>query len=200
MIRVDIRAKRFGPTLVLGHIAFEIAAGETVALVGPSGIGKSTLLRLVAGIDKDFEGTIERPDAQAIVFQEPTLLPWRNAIDNLLLVHPDLSRSQALVALDEVGLAGKETLFPGQLSLGQQRRLALARAFAGVPALLIMDEPFVSLDPEMAGTMLSLTENLIAAHKPATLFVTHAVSEAERLAERILTLEAGPNGATLKAT
>ncbi|MFA3916385.1 ABC transporter ATP-binding protein [Ruegeria hyattellae] len=197
MISVDIHAKRFGQTPVLGHVAFEIAAGETVALVGPSGIGKTTLLRLIAGIDPEYEGQIARPDRQAIVFQEPTLLPWRATLDNLLLVHPNLSRSDALAALDRVGLAGKEALFPGQLSLGQQRRLSLARAFAGQPELLIMDEPFVSLDKGTAESMLSLTENLIARHRPATLFVTHAQAEAERLADRILCLNAGPEGAVL---
>ncbi len=197
MIRVDIHAKRFGQTPILGRVAFEIATGETVALIGPSGIGKTTLLRLVAGIDQDYEGQITRPDRQAIVFQEPTLLPWRATLDNLMLVHPDFTRSDALAALKRVGLAGKETLFPGQLSLGQQRRLSLARAFAGRPELLIMDEPFVSLDREIAESMLSLTEDLIAQHGPATLFVTHAQAEADRLAGRILSLNAGPDGAVL---
>lgn len=197
VIRVSIEAKRFGPTPVLRRVAFQIAAGETVALIGPSGIGKTTLLRLIAGIDRDYDGHVTRPDRQAIVFQEPTLLPWRSALDNLLLVHPELSRSDALIALDRVGLAGKETLFPGQLSLGQQRRLSLARAFAGRPELLIMDEPFVSLDKDTAETMLSLTEDLIAQHRPATLFVTHAQVEAERLADRVLSLKAGPDGAVL---
>ncbi|KRS10989.1 ABC transporter ATP-binding protein [Roseovarius atlanticus] len=200
MITVSITEKRFGDDRVLGPIAFEVAAGETVALVGPSGIGKSTLLRLVSGIDTDFTGQIHRPDAIAMVFQEPTLLPWRSALDNLTLLHPGLPRDRALAALDEVGLSGKDTLFPGQLSLGQQRRLALARAFAGQPDLLIMDEPFVSLDAAAADRMLTLTEALIARHQPATLFVTHDMAEATRLAHRTLTLETGPNGAQLAGT
>lgn len=195
MISVAITEKRFGDDLVLGSIAFDIAAGETVALVGPSGIGKSTLLRLVAGIDADYAGQITRPEAMAMVFQEPTLLPWRSCLDNLLIVHPDLPRNRALAALEEVGLSDKPDLFPGQLSLGQQRRLALARAFAGEPDLLIMDEPFVSLDADAADRMLTLTEALIARHRPATLFVTHDMSEATRLAHRTLTLEGGPEGA-----
>lgn len=195
MIKVAIEGKRFNNTQVLGRIAFEIATGETVALVGPSGIGKSTLLRLVAGIDTSFDGHIERPDALAMVFQEPTLLPWRSALDNLRIVHPALTQQAAVVALSKVGLSGKEQEFPGQLSLGQQRRLSLARAFVGKPDLLIMDEPFVSLDPETAETMMSLTETLIAEQKPATLFVTHAMSEAKRLAQRVLALRASEQGA-----
>ena len=197
MIRIDIRQKQFGADPVLGPIAFEINAGETVALIGPSGIGKTTLLRLVAGIDPDFDGQIERPDQTAIVFQEPTLLPWRSALDNLRIIHPDLSRTEAEVALGSVGLSDKGGLFPGQLSLGQRRRLSLARAFVGQPELLIMDEPFVSLDAETAEAMLTLTEELMARHRPATLFVTHSGTEAERLADRVLELKATPQGAVL---
>lgn len=197
MIRIDIRQKRFGDDVVLGPISFDISAGETVALTGPSGIGKTTLLRLVAGIDPDFDGQIMRPDRLAIVFQEPTLLPWRSAFDNLILIHPSLSRADVEAALTNVGLNGKGNLFPGQLSLGQQRRLSLARAFAGKPEFLIMDEPFVSLDTETAETMLTLTEDLIAQHGPATLFVTHSKPEAQRLSDRILNLISGPDGAVL---
>ncbi|MEQ5870939.1 ABC transporter ATP-binding protein [Sagittula sp. NFXS13] len=192
MIRVDIRAKHFGPTQVLGTVRFDIAPGETVALVGPSGIGKSTVLRIVAGIDNRYEGNVARPDAMAIVFQEPTLLPWRSARDNLLLTQPGLSRDGAERALTRVGLEGRGDAFPGHLSLGQQRRLSLARAFAGSPELLIMDEPFVSLDPDMADQMIGLSEALIAEHRPATLFVTHARSEADRLADRVLELSGTP--------
>ena len=197
MIRVDLSGKSFGPTPVLGRLSFEIAPGETVALVGPSGIGKTTLLRIVAGLDAAFDGTVERPDAMAMVFQEPTLLPWRDLVANLQLVHPNLTKATARQALDSVELSGKEDLFPGQLSLGQQRRLSLARAFAGEPRFLVMDEPFVSLDAATAEAMLSLTEKLIEKHQPATLFVTHALEEAERLADRVLTLRPGEVGATL---
>nr|WP_143514498.1 ABC transporter ATP-binding protein [Primorskyibacter flagellatus] len=192
VIRADIISKFFGKQQVLGSIEFAISPGETVALVGPSGIGKSTILRIMAGIDTQFEGTVTRPDNMAIVFQEPTLLPWRSALDNLLIPRPSLGREAARAAMDRVALSGREDAFPGQLSLGQQRRLALARAFAGSPEFLLMDEPFVSLDAETAEQMLSLTEALIAEAKPATLFVTHARSEADRLATRILELSGTP--------
>lgn len=192
MISVDVHKKLYGSTPILHNIRFDLIKGETLALLGPSGIGKSTLLRLIAGIDAEFDGTITRPDSVAIVFQEPTLLNWRSVLDNIRLIHPHLSNDEARAVLQEVGLADKAKLFPGQLSLGQQRRLSLARGFAGQPDLLIMDEPFVSLDAKAADQMLSLTEQLIANHRPATIFVTHAPTEAQRLATRILTLSGSP--------
>ena len=191
-IRVNILSKRFGATEVLRGVHFSVSRGETVALLGPSGIGKSTLLRIVAGLDRDFDGSVQRPEEMAMVFQEPTLLPWRSALQNLLLVHPGLTPSEARAALDRVGLKGREDAFPRALSLGQQRRLALARAFAGRPRMLIMDEPFVSLDPSLANAMLSLAEDLIAEQRPATIFVTHARAEADRLASRVLELRGTP--------
>ncbi len=192
MIRVDIRRKVFGGTEILRDVCFTVAPGETVAILGASGIGKSTLLNLVAGIDTDFSGQVTRTPRIAIVFQEPVLLPWRSVLQNITLVHEGLGVDAALDVLARVGIADKATLFPGQLSLGQQRRVALARAFAGQPQLLIMDEPFASLDPATADDMLILTETLIAETGPATIFVTHARREAERLADRIHELGGSP--------
>jgi sulfonate transport system ATP-binding protein len=186
-LTVDIRRKAFGANEVLRDVAFEVRPGETLAVVGPSGVGKSTLLRIVAGLDADYAGEVRRPERTAMVFQEPTLLPWRSAAQNLTLTTGvDAARAEA--ALGEVGLAGRGGLFPRQLSLGQQRRLALARAFARRPELLLLDEPYVSLDADLVEEMLALTERLIAATRPATLFVTHAAAEAERLATQVLRL------------
>jgi ABC-type nitrate/sulfonate/bicarbonate transport system ATPase subunit len=192
MIRVDVASKSYGETRVLQDIHFGVSAGETLAVLGPSGIGKSTLLRLVSGIDDNFEGAIVRPKRIAMVFQEPTLMLWRSAFDNIRLIHPHLSNAETYEALDMVALADKAALFPRQLSLGQQRRLALARGFAGQPELLIMDEPFVSLDAKTADQMIALTEALISHGRPATIFVTHAAAEAERLATRTLSLAGSP--------
>ncbi|AGG71182.1 ABC transporter ATP-binding protein [Sinorhizobium meliloti] len=192
MIRIDVRRKAFGEEEVLRDIRFEMEIGETVAILGPSGVGKSTLLRLVAGIDTAFEGEITRPENIAMVFQEPVLLPWRSVIENLTLVHPQLGSQAALSALERTGIADRAGLFPGQLSLGQQRRLALARAFAGRPELLVLDEPYVSLDPAMAEDMLALTEALIAETAPAVILVTHSEAEARRLARSCLRLAGKP--------
>jgi NitT/TauT family transport system ATP-binding protein len=117
-------------------------------------------------------------------------------LQNLTLTNPDVSEEEARAALDRVGLSGKADAFPGQLSLGQQRRVALARAFVGRPKLLILDEPFVSLDPSTAEEMISLTEGLIRETAPSVLLVTHTESEAERLGDRTVRLHGAP--ATLR--
>jgi NitT/TauT family transport system ATP-binding protein len=197
-LEVGIRRKAFGRHEVLRDLAFTVEAGETLAVLGPSGAGKSTLLRIVAGLDADFEGSGRRPDEIAFVFQEPTLLPWRSTLDNLTLVTAvDPARAEG--ALAEVGLQGKGRLDPRQLSLGQQRRLALARAFVTGPQLLLLDEPFVSLDAPLVAEMLALTEQLITRARPATVFVTHSAAEAERLATRVLRNGVLPDGPGLAA-
>lgn len=191
MIAVDLKAKRFGEVTILGKIGFTVDAKQTLAITGPSGIGKTTLLRIIAGLDEAFEGNVVRPDRIAMVFQEPTLLPWRSALDNIVLA-TSVDTGTAEAVLGEVGLSGLSERFPTQLSLGQQRRLALARALAAEPDLLLMDEPFVSLDAELIVEMLELTERLLASRQAATLLVTHSRQEAERLADRVIRLGGDP--------
>ena len=188
---LQLEEKRFGTTIVLGPLRLGVARGETVALTGPSGVGKTTLLRILAGLDREFSGTLRRPERVAVVFQEPTLLPWRSARDNICLA-TRITPEAAEARLAEVGLAGRGAALPRQLSLGQQRRLALARALAADPELLLLDEPFVSLDADLAAEMLALTARLLAPRTIATLLVTHAAGEVEALAERTLRLSGQP--------
>lgn len=196
MIRLDLKTKSFGGEVILKDISFEVGQGECLAILGPSGIGKTTVMRMVAGLDTRFDGTAQCGEPKSMVFQEPTLLPWRTVFQNIALIHPDLNADQVKKALTRVGLDHREDHFPGQLSLGQQRRLALARAFAGKPKALFLDEPFVSLDSGLADEMMTLTETLMAQDKPAVLFVTHDKSEAARLATHSVELTGSP--ATLK--
>jgi ABC-type nitrate/sulfonate/bicarbonate transport system ATPase subunit len=188
---IDIRAKAFAGKPVLGPIRLTVAKGERIAVLGPSGIGKTTFLRIVAGLDPDFDGAVTGAGTTAVVFQEPTLLPWRTALQNITLT-TGLPEPRALALLADVGLQGKETLYPRQLSLGQQRRLALARAFAPEPQVLLMDEPFASLDAETAGRMLDLTTTLLDRAGASLIFVTHEPNEATRLKARPLTLSGSP--------
>lgn len=176
---------------VLGALSLSLAPGETLAIRGPSGVGKTTLLRILAGLETGFVGERQVTARTALVFQEPTLLPWRNALQNITLV-TGCSETTASALLAEVGLAEKAGAFPGQLSLGQQRRLTLARALAAEPDLLLLDEPFVSLDPALVDEMLHLVAALCSRRSVATVLVTHAEAEARALATRIVTLGGQP--------
>ncbi|WP_348539429.1 ATP-binding cassette domain-containing protein [Shimia sp. R9_1] len=175
----------------MADLSLTLSAGETVAITGPSGIGKTSMLRILAGLETGFSGTVQRPERVAMVFQEPTLLPWRSLRDNLYLA-TGASAQKAEAKLIDVGLKGLGDRFPGQLSLGQQRRLSLARAFVADPQILLMDEPFVSLDEALAEEMMGLFEELRAGTDVATVLVTHVPKEAERLADRVLRLEGRP--------
>ena len=190
-MRLELRSKSFGVRPVLGALALTVAAGERVALLGPSGIGKTTLIRIVAGLDRDFHGRLEVPERLAMVFQDPTLLPWRTALLNVTLpTGADRETARRLMA--EVGLAGREGAYPRQLSLGQQRRLGLARAFAARPQILLMDEPFASLDEATAGRMLDLTARLLDDSGAGLILVTHDPAEAAHLKARPLMLTGTP--------
>ena len=188
-VELDGFAIRGAP--ILGRLTLDVARGETVALTGPSGIGKTTLLRIIAGLETGYHGKVRLRGVPAVVFQEPTLLRWRTLAQNLCLA-TRISERDAFDHLARVGLADKADLFPDQLSLGQQRRLSLARAFALRPDILLMDEPFVSLDPSLAEEMMTLFEKLRAVDQPATLLITHEEREAERLADRIVRLDGRP--------
>ncbi|MGE0280372.1 MAG: ABC transporter ATP-binding protein [Rhizobiaceae bacterium] len=199
MLELDIRSKSYrtarGQELpALGRVAFTVAPGEFVCLTGPSGCGKTTMLKLILGLDADFDGTIRRPEGRmAAAFQEPRLLPWRSVEDNVRLAMPAEMASSTLADLfDALGLAGTEKLYPGELSLGMARRVALARAFALKPSLLLLDEPFVSLDEATAERLRRLLMEVWSARPTTALMVTHNLREAAELADRIVLLSQRP--------
>jgi NitT/TauT family transport system ATP-binding protein len=180
--------------VVLRDLAFTLQAGEVCALIGPSGSGKTTLLRIMAGLDTDFEGAITHPPDQklAMVFQEPRLLPWRTVLQNIRLAAPDADPADLKQVTDSLGLADHLTFFPGELSLGLARRVSFARALAIKPDLLMLDEPFVSLDSRLAVRLREELATLVEARRITTLLVTHDVEEAIYLADRILILSTKP--------
>lgn len=190
-MRLDLQSKAFGPRQVLGPLSLEIRRGQRIAVLGPSGIGKSTLLRILAGLDGRYQGRLTGDEARAVVFQEPVLLPWRDALANIT-IPAGCDADGARDWLKQVGLAGHEAKFPRQLSLGQQRRLALARAFAAAPDILLMDEPFASLDLATAARMLALTDQLLSRSGAGLVLVTHAPDEAAALGARALHLRGQP--------
>jgi ABC-type nitrate/sulfonate/bicarbonate transport system ATPase subunit len=188
------RAAAGGDLHVLGELSFTLANGQLAALVGPSGCGKTTLLRIVAGLDRDYQGAVLLPAQSRIgmVFQEPRLLPWRTVEDNVRLAAPDATDAALDALFHTLGLSAHRRHFPGELSLGQARRVALARAFAVDPDLLVLDEPFVSLDAAMAERLRAELIELVARRPVTTLLVTHDVEEAIGLADRLLVLTASP--------
>jgi ABC-type nitrate/sulfonate/bicarbonate transport system ATPase subunit len=200
ILRLHIESKSFstsrGELPVLGGIDIALGAREIVALVGPSGCGKTTLLRIVGGLDSDFHGTLDWCDAAmpriGTVFQEPRLLPWRTVRQNLLLAQRTENRELADALLDTLDLTPFSDAFPATLSLGMARRVAIARAFAIDPELVLLDEPFVSLDPAMAARSRELVLNTWRARPTAILLVTHDRAEAAELADRILLLAERP--------
>lgn len=199
-LRVSGLAHAFGPREVLEHIDLVLPAGRTLALVGPSGSGKSTLLHLCAGLLALREGRIDNGFARtAMLFQQPQLLPWKSALDNIALglKARRVARAERLAAaramgqamgLDELALAQ----FPPQLSGGMQSRVALARALVLQPDLLLLDEPFSALDIGMRQQMHQLLLAEQARRQLAVLMITHDLMEAVQLADQVLVLAGSP--------
>jgi ABC-type nitrate/sulfonate/bicarbonate transport system ATPase subunit len=206
---INVRSKVFpNGVCAIQDLAFSTHPGEFVAIVGPSGAGKTTLLNLIAGIDRDLDGEIaidvgtapqQRPKT-GFMFQEPRLMPWLTVQQNIELVLRPYAKGRnakddnerLTYLLNLVGLEGFGPMFPGQLSGGMNRRVALLRAFIIEPDLLLMDEPFQSLDLPTANQLRSLLVDLWQRIAPTVLFVTHDLQEALSLADRILFLSARP--------
>jgi NitT/TauT family transport system ATP-binding protein len=204
---IDIRLKRFpavgqAPALTaIKNLQFAVRSGEFVCLLGPSGCGKTTSLNIIAGLDRDFEGTIALPRAAGkprpvigCVFQTPRLLPWRTVEQNITLVLDPAQARSGIVdeLLRATGLTEFRHAYPERLSVGMARRVALVRAFAVSPDLLLMDEPFVSLDEPTADRLRALLLEIWRARPTTVLFVTHDTREAARLADRVIVLTTSP--------
>lgn len=200
-ISIEVIEKRFparggSPAReIFRDFRLEVAAGEFLVLLGPSGLGKTTLLNIVAGLDEDYRGAVRFSAGTpriAYAFQSPRLLAWRTVLENVALPLAGDGRERARAMLEEVGLADLAGAYPERLSLGQQRRVALARAFAIEPDVLLMDEPFVSLDQASAERLRELLRRLLARRAATVMFVTHEPREAAALASRIVVLGGPP--------
>ena len=188
------------PIEVIRGLTLRLEAGTFSALMGPSGCGKTTLLRIAAGLDCDFVGARHVPPSQrlGIVFQEPRLLPWRTVAENIRLVLPAGKTDADLGPLvDTLGLGSHMAHYPGELSLGLARRVAIARAFAVRPALLLLDEPFVSLDEATAARLREELAALTRRERITTLCVTHGLLEAIELADHLFFLSPRPASVVL---
>lgn len=204
-ITLEAISKGYGSRIVLDNLHLRITAGQFVAVVGRSGCGKSTLLRLLAGLETANSGTLlsgnaplsQAKDDTRLMFQDARLLPWKKVIDNVGLGLRGNWREDALQALATVGLADRANEWPAVLSGGQKQRVALARALIHRPRLLLLDEPLGALDALTRIEMQGLIETLWQQHGFTVLLVTHDVSEAIALADRVLLIDEGRIGLDL---
>ncbi|MEI7187103.1 aliphatic sulfonates ABC transporter ATP-binding protein [Dickeya dianthicola] len=194
--------KRYGARTILDNLHLHIPAGQFIAVVGRSGCGKSTLLRLLAGLEQASHGELlagraplhQARDDIRLMFQEARLLPWKRVLDNVGLGLRGEWRTAAHQALDAVGLSSRSADWPAALSGGQKQRVALARALIHHPGLLLLDEPLGALDALTRIEMQGLIESLWLQQGFTVLLVTHDVSEAVALADRVILIEEGRVG------
>ena len=208
-LSLEAVAYRYGPHPVLDRVDFAVAAGERVGILGRSGVGKSTLLQLLAGLVAPASGVVRLGGVPVrgpvpgctVMFQRPALLPWASVLDNVLLparLSGRLGRDragcegQARRLLDDLGLGERAEAKPHQLSGGQQQRAALARALASEPSLLLLDEPFSALDPEMRAALRADVLRLARARGLTLIVVTHDLADVAALAERAVVLDGRP--------
>jgi NitT/TauT family transport system ATP-binding protein len=197
-----------GDEQIYDHLSFEVRRGEFVCILGPSGCGKSTSLRIIGGlldvtsgrVTVDGRGPHDAWPDIAFVFQSPRLVPWRTALDNVLLgtelrfgiADRPQRRARATELLTLVGLAGDTRKYPSMLSGGERQRVAIARALAVDPQIVLMDEPFSALDPNMRGRMRTEMERIWLGTAKTVVFVTHDIDEALQLADRTVVLSNKP--------
>lgn len=203
---IEVRDKTYSSNCqcIIKDLAFSVSAGEFVSLIGPSGVGKSTLLNIIGGLDSHFDGELKinnnlltnNTDSirRSYMFQEPRLMPWLSVKENIQLVMKkgEINDEYIRQLLHDVELDDSESAFPLRLSGGMQRRVALARAFSIRPQLLLMDEPFVSLDLPTGNRLRDYLMSIWQKTKPTVIFVTHDVREAILLSDRLIFLSNKP--------
>ena len=175
-------------------LVLDIKPQSMTVLMGPSGCGKTTLMRIVAGLDDRYVGEVGIPAGTRLgfMFQEPRLLPWRTVRQNIQIVAPGISNTDLDQLVASVGIADMLPRYPQELSLGLARRVALARAFATKPDLLLLDEPFVSLDERTADRLRQLLLKVWSAQPTTAILVTHNAREAILLADQLVLLAPRP--------
>ena len=216
MIKVTDLHKSFGELAVLKGIDFQADTGEVIVIIGPSGMGKSTFLRCINYIERPEKGIIEidnvKVDAEkctekemkqlrlktSMVFQNYNIFKNKTVIENVMLpmtsvqkIEKEMAKEKALQYLDQVGLLDKVNEYPSRLSGGQQQRVGSARAMAVNPKLILLDEPTSSLDPELVLGILDILRNLANEHKRTMIIVTHEMSFAKEIADRIIFMDDG---------
>ena len=209
-INIEIKKKTFSlktqnkqsKNLIFKNLNFIIKKNQFISIFGPSGCGKTTLLNIISGLDKDFDGSVQTSNSQtnpnkniSYMFQAPRLFPWLTTIENVKFPIKKKKNCEkiAFEFIKKVGLEKYKNQYPNRLSGGMQRRIALARAFAPNPNILLLDEPFISIDIKIANSLRKLLIKLWKKNKPIIIFVTHDLDEAIELADRICFLSNLPS-------
>jgi sulfonate transport system ATP-binding protein len=204
MLQADTLQKNFDAFRAVGPLDLHISTERVVGIIGPSGCGKSTLLRLLAGLDSPTEGSIKLDRREiagpqediGIVFQEPRLMPWLTVAENIAFGLWHLSRvardSAVAAVLEQVGLTDFAQSLPKQLSGGMAQRVGIARALVLKPRLLLLDEPFGSLDPLIRMKMQDHLLDLVGKNVPTVILITHDIEEALVLSDRVIVLQGPP--------
>lgn len=196
-------ARTFNGKEVVKNVSFEAGSGEIIGLLGTSGCGKSTVLRAISGLDAGYEGKVEIngkvseqiEESTGFIFQEPRLMPWLNVLENVTFGLKSKKEAKAELGrkyLNEVGLAGNETLYPKELSGGMAQRVAIARALITSPEVLLLDEPFSALDAFTKMQLQDLLLNIWREYKTTIVLVTHDIEEATYLCDKIVILKDQP--------
>lgn len=193
MVEVHIKEKTFNNKKILENINIFLQAGEFLSIIGPSGCGKTTLLNMISSLDKDFIGDVKIDSSNiGFMFQDSRLIPWLNIKENLLLVSKNKNLDEIKELLTLVGLENILEEFPKNLSGGMARRVSLARAFVNHPKVLFLDEPFISLDYPTANSLKQDFLTLCKKFNSTVILVTHDLSEAIYLSNRILFFSKNP--------
>ena len=193
MINIKIDEKKFNGNIIIQNLNINVNKAEFLSIIGPSGCGKTTLLNIVASLDKDFIGSINGDLSNiSFMFQDHRLLPWLSVKENLLLISKDKNLDEIKRLLKLVGLEECLDVYPNKLSGGMARRVAIVRTFLNKPKLILLDEPFTSLDYPTAMELKKEFIKFCSDYKPTVILVTHDISEAILLSNRILFLGKNP--------
>jgi len=198
MLSININSKKYQENKIIDNFKLEINKSEFISIIGPSGCGKTSLLNIVSNIDDDYLGSIlvDKENISksniGVMFQDSRIIPWLSVFENIMLVSISKNEEEIKNALIEVGLKDYINSYAKELSGGMQRRVALVRAFINKPEVLLLDEPFISLDHPTAQSLRSDFMRFYEKYKPTVILVTHDLKEAITLSKRIIFLESKP--------
>lgn len=194
MIDINIKSKKFASDTIIENLNLNVKESEFLSILGPSGCGKTTLLNMISNLDEDYNGEIslKNKDNIGFMFQDDRLIPWLTVFENINLVSISKNKDEIIELLNDVGLKDYIHSYAKELSGGMRRRASIVRAFINKPKILLMDEPFISLDYPTAQALRADFLKFYKKYNPTVVFVTHDLKEAVSLSNRIIFLDRRP--------